>query len=251
MRFWLGVHRPHWLTMTEVPLFVSHTTLKDRRSLPVARGEWALDSGGFTQLARHGHWTIPAAVYTEAVHRYREEIGGLMWAAPQDWMCEPQMLQRTGLSVREHQERTVANYLDLRTQGPFIPVIQGWSLDDYHHCVDMYASAGVDLAAQPLVGLGSVCRRQHTPQIARVVRELYFRGLRLHGFGMKQSGLGAAGHLLASADSMAWSYRARHDWPLPGCPHRSCANCLRYALRWRERLVCQLEWPRLFEEEQA
>ena len=30
---------------------------------------------------------------------------------------------------------------------PVIPVLQGWTLDDYLACVDLYASAGVDLAA--------------------------------------------------------------------------------------------------------
>jgi hypothetical protein len=31
-----------------------------------------------------------------------------------DWMCEPFMLAKTGLSVREHQQRTVTNYLNPR-----------------------------------------------------------------------------------------------------------------------------------------
>ncbi len=49
-------------------------------------------------------------------------------------MCEPQIVARTGLSVREHQERTVANYLTLRSIAPdlpFIPVLQGWRIADY------------------------------------------------------------------------------------------------------------------------
>ena len=68
-----------------------------------------------------------------AVRRYRDEIGGLEWAAPMDWMCEPFMLAKTGLTVAEHQARTVANYLELRSLAPelpFVPVLQGWSLDN-------------------------------------------------------------------------------------------------------------------------
>ena len=45
-----------------------------------------------------------------------------------DWMCEPAMLARTGLTVAEHQAGTVANYLELRAAAPelpFIPVLQG------------------------------------------------------------------------------------------------------------------------------
>ena len=43
--------------------------------------------------------------------------------------------------------------------------------------------------------------------------------------------------LLRSADSLAWSYRARKRPPLPGCPHARCSHCLRYALAWRERVL--------------
>jgi hypothetical protein len=97
-----------------------------------------------------------------AVRRYRDEIGRLAWAAPQDWMCEPWIIAKTGLSIAEHQRRTVENYLTLRTLAPdlpFIPVIQGWRRSDYLACVEMYVEAGVDLATAPVVGLGSVCRR--------------------------------------------------------------------------------------------
>ncbi len=94
---------------------ISHRRLANRRVLPCAHCEWALDSGGFTELALHGAWRTSAAEYVEAVARYSEEIGRLQWAAPMDWMCEPSMLSSTGLTVREHQERTVANYLSCAT----------------------------------------------------------------------------------------------------------------------------------------
>jgi hypothetical protein len=57
---------------------------------------WALDSGGFTELFIHGRWVTPAAAYVEAVDHYAERIGGMDFAAPQDWMCEPVMIERTG-----------------------------------------------------------------------------------------------------------------------------------------------------------
>jgi hypothetical protein len=114
-------------------------------------------------------------------------------------------------------------------------VLQGWELDDYLRCVELYESVGVDLDREELVGLGSVCRRQNTAEAARIVRAL--DGLPLHGFGMKTSGLAVYADALASADSMAWSYRARRDHPLRGCTHKSCANCIRYARRWRKRIA--------------
>jgi hypothetical protein len=239
VRFYLGTHETSWLGRLTVPLFISHRRLALRKSLPVAACDWALDSGGFTELSMHGAWETTPDAYVEAVGRYQREIGRMQWAAPQDWMCEPWIIDKTGLSVREHQGRTVANYLELRDQGPFIPVLQGWELDDYFTCAELYADAGVDLYAEPVVGVGSVCRRQATGEIGEIMRALSSDGLRLHGFGVKKEGAARYGRFLTSSDSMAWSYRARRDWPMPGCTHKSCANCSRYALRWRSELVAQ------------
>ncbi len=97
------------------------------------------------------------------------------------------------------------------------------SWPDYLDCVRLYASAGIDLAALPRVGLGSVCRRQSTAEIAVIVAALARRGLRLHGFGVKTGGLHLYGHQLASADSMAWSYTARRALPCPAAPGTATA----------------------------
>ena len=239
LRFWLGTHLPVWLEQTTVPLFVSHRRLADRRRLPRAAGPWALDSGAFSEIAESGRFTTTPVEYAHAVDRYATEIGRLEWAAIQDWMCEPFMVAKTGLSVHEHQRRTVASYLDLRSLAPhlpWVPVLQGYALADYLHCIDLYTTAGIDLTVVPLVGLGSVCRRQATAEIGALVAALADRRLRLHGFGVKTAGLHRYGHALASADSMAWSLAARRRPPLPGCGHKNCANCLRYALAWRADL---------------
>jgi hypothetical protein len=97
----------------------------------------------------------------------------------------------------------------------------------------------VDLETLPVVGLGSICRRQHTREAAAIVRQLWSDDIRLHGFGLKLQGLRAVGALLESADSMAWSFQARRE-KLNFCGatgHRNCANCLPWALAWRERVI--------------
>ena len=243
MRFFLGFHHPHQLAHARVPLFVSHRQLRRLRSLPRAADVWALDSGGFTELSEHGRWTISATDYARAVARYRDEIGRLAWVAPQDWMCEPWILDRTGLTVEEHQRRTIDSVIELRALGvPAIPVLQGWEHADYHRHVEAYEIAGFDLRAEPIVGLGSVCRRQAHADAADLVRGLAARGLKLHGFGFKSTGLRLCGDALASADSLAWSYHARREPPLPECvgKHSNCANCLRFALRWRAALLTRI-----------
>lgn len=257
MRFWLGAHMPHWLELVDFPLCISRVRLEKRRTLPRARGPWMLDSGGFSELQHHGRWTITPPQYIAFVRRCVEEIGNLAWVAPMDWMSEEIVrkggrigLQRfagTGLSVAEHRRRTVENFLELRSLAPdlpFRPVLQGDSLDDYLRCADAYADAGVDLAAEELVGLGSVCRRQGTGEIGLIVSALSAQGLRLHGFGVKFEGLAEYADELCSADSMAWSFRGRH---VPGCgiprPHKTEANCLSFAQAWRNRLLDAVSAP--------
>lgn len=227
-----------------VPLFLSHVLLSKYRKIPKSVTTWGLDSGGFTQLGRHlDGWSRGCEEpYVEAVARYMT-AGGLEWVSPQDWMCEPQMLRDR--SIAEHQERTVANYLRLTELAPEFPwaaVVQGFGVDDYHRCVDLYASAGVDLATHPRVGIGSVCRRQHTDEIVQVVSSVVSRGIALHGFGVKMQGLQKMTGLLASADSMSWSIDARRTPVLmPGHSHGAktlnCSNCPTYALAWRARLL--------------
>jgi hypothetical protein len=154
-------------------------------------------------------------------------------------MCEPWIVEKTGLSVLEHQRRTVSNFLELRDLAPDVrikPVLQGWTLDDYRRCLELYADAGVDLTSFDTVGIGSVCRRQATDEIGQIVKAMHAEGIRLHGFGVKSAGLRKYAKYLTSADSMAWSFRGRH---VPGCTttHKTEANCLPFALSWRERAL--------------
>ncbi|MGW7403419.1 deazapurine DNA modification protein DpdA family protein [Streptomyces sp. NPDC054833] len=250
MLFYLTTHKRHWVTRTRVPLFLKSEHFAAARTLPVALGRYAVDSGGFSELQRHGRWTRTPRQYVDDLRRIWEGVGPFDWAAPQDWMCEDVIIhggtvggQRfvgTHLSVGEHQHRTVANYLELRSLAPdlpIVPVLQGRTLADYERCVSLYERAGLNLAREPTVGLGSVCRLQSTREGAAIVTAMAAHGLRLHGFGFKTLGLERVGHLLASADSAAWSYHARHRPPLDGHPHKNCANCLPYALRWRSRVL--------------
>jgi hypothetical protein len=225
-----------------VPLFVSRRRLVARRSLPRARGPVVIDSGGFSELNLHGRWTLTSRAYASEAARYVAEIGNVAWLPPLDWMCEPSVLVKTGLSVREHQARTIASYVALREaapQLPWAPVLQGWTTDDYRRHVDDYDRAGVDVRAAPVVALGSVCRRQATVEIVEIVTSLAQLGIRLHGFGVKTKGLERIAEQLLSADSMAWSFVARREvLQLAECStHANCANCLPFALQWRTKLL--------------
>jgi hypothetical protein len=247
-----------------VPTFPSYVQLKKVKRLRPAVVRWALDSGGFTVLKDHGRWIYSPEEYAYDVQRYQAEIGCLDFASIQDYMCEPGMIRGgrvtagpygiakgTGLSVEEHQRRTVLSYLKLRELAPgvpWIPILQGFEIRDYYRCMALYMEHGVsllELQAAPRVGIGSVCRRQNTREVAAMLRE--FRdgyGLNnLHGFGFKIQGLLYAARFLKSADSFAWSREAfmKRDEPSElGHDHGrkgGCQNCPEYAVRWRNRLM--------------
>ncbi len=246
MIFYLGAY-PEWLWGSKqvpaagVPLFVSRRTLKPlkrRGKFPKAKSIWALDSGGFKELEQHGHWTVTPQQYVREVRRLAEEVGKLQWAAVQDWMCEPPILYGgptdpgqsapgTGLSVEEHQLRTIENYCRLRELGGremahlWAPVLQGWCLEDYVEHVHLWTTVGrVDLNEVPVIGVGSVCRRQGTEMASalfRILTEQFPLKGRLHAFGVKTQGLERQGHVEASEalELGRWADQAhRAGWPL-------------------------------------
>lgn len=115
--FFLGTHMPLWLTISQVPLFISANRLRAYRSTgdewPTRKadtfgcGMWALDSGGFTELRDHGRWRDHPDVYGGMVTRFIEEIGAPpRFVSPQDWMCEPWVIAgggASGAAVRWHR----------------------------------------------------------------------------------------------------------------------------------------------------
>jgi hypothetical protein len=142
-------------------------------------------------------------------------------AVAQDYMCEPFMLAKTGLTVADHQRLTIERYDDLvaeldrlfggKCPFPVMPVLQGYDPADYVRHIRAY---GDRLKPGMWVGVGSVCKRNGTPEkIVEVLEAIHaeFPGLKLHGFGVKQTSLlhPAVRFLLDTADSMAWSFAAR------------------------------------------
>ncbi|MCX4564335.1 hypothetical protein OHA02_50220 [Streptomyces phaeochromogenes] len=247
--FWIGAHHAKWLSTWGVPMCVSRHTLTGRATLPRAAENWVYDSAAFSELDNHGGWTIGPNAYIRELRQFRDGIGRLVWAGPQDWMCEPDMIAKTGLSVQQHIDRTVGNFVDLMAEDPgvdIIPTVQGWLPADYEACLELYDRRGVRLADYPLVGVGSVCRRKSVKDVEAVLAAVAAAGLRLHGFGLKTQALETCAEYLASADSLAWSRDARWNAPLPQCEgkHKSCSNCVRWAMRWRERVLHVLHAPR-------
>lgn len=243
--FYLGTHVLAHIDKTEYPLFVSFRQLRKRKKKPFKRSEPIyVDSGGFSELSLYGEWTINPEEYISELKRLKNLGLNFGWVAPQDYMVEPVMLEKTGLTVLEHQKRTVQNLIELRKLTDdihIIPVLQGQTIQDYYNHFEMYEEAGFNLRDESIVGIGSVCRRQGTKEIEAIMRSLYNKGLKLHGFGVKTNGLKRYSQYLKSSDSLAWSYGSRisgskcEDCVLKAT--KNCANCLTYALKWREKVL--------------
>ena len=172
-----------------------------------------MDSGAFSTILTHGGYPNPVREYADQIRRWKGN-GKLLAAVSQDYMCEPQMLEITGLSVEDHQRLTIERYdalLEEDTGVYIMPVLQGYHPGEY---IDHLIQYGERLPFGAWVGVGSVCKRNGNVRAIEAVLEAikrYRPDLRLHGFGLKKTALSsdAVRTYLESADSMAWSFAAR------------------------------------------
>jgi hypothetical protein len=195
--------------------------------------DWIMDSGAFTEIATHGHYRTTVEEYAALIRRWRT-CGNMLAAVAQDFMCEPWIVEKTGLSVPEHQRLTIERFDALRAaigdEAPILPVLQGYTAAEYLRHLEAY---GERLAPAMWVGVGSVCKRNANVREIEGILGAIGRmrpDLRLHGFGLKVTALQsvAVRDALYSADSMAWSYSARR--------HGRDANDWREAARFVERI---------------
>lgn len=232
MRFFTGLHQPSDAQHFDAA-FVSVNRLRKRRGGFAVR-DWIMDSGAFTEISTHGHYRHSVDEYAAEIRRWSKN-GNLLAAVAQDWMCEPFIVAKTGLSVLKHQQITVERYdalMALDTARVYIlPVLQGFAPADYVAHIAMY---GDRLKPGMWVGVGSICKRNGD---VRAIQEVLHAiksvrpDLRIHGFGLKTTALADPWiqSMLETADSMAWSFAAR----ILG----RNGNDYREAIRWTQNIV--------------
>lgn len=207
-----------------------------RTSLPDLDGlDVALDSAGFTAWAHYGDfpWTVEAYVRLAACRPWA-------WWAQMDACCEPE-IARSPDAVRLRQAETIRLLHECRRESARVgiqdpmPVLQGWTPADYVWHADQ-----LDLRAESMVGVGSVCRRHvWGPNGLVAVVDALDRclpdGVALHLFGVKSEGMSvlALHPRVASVDSMAWDVEARRIGRMSGgCTMRVRTTAMRH---WYER----------------
>lgn len=214
MMFYVGLHQPSD-AKNFGRAFISVNRVRGRLK-SVSAKEWILDSGAFTEVSTHGGYRTSPAEYAREVNRLAAINPGMVAAVSQDWMCEPWIVEKTDLSVTEHQRLTIERYDELAAlvHGVYLmPVLQGYTISDYLSHIDQY---GDRLKPGAYVGVGSICKRNgDVRQIEAILSAIKRkrRDLHLHGFGLKTTALasGLVRDLLHSADSMAWSFAARRQ----------------------------------------
>lgn len=212
--FFVGLHQPADAQHFD-RAFISINRVRGRQK-PVPAAEWILDSGAFREIEKFGKYRHSPAEYAAEVNRLATINPGLSAAVSQDYMCEAYMLEKTGLTIADHQRLTIERYdalLPLIPNVYLMPVLQGYSLKSYLDHIDQY---GDRLKPGMYVGVGSVCKRNgDVRQIEAILSAIKRkrRDLYLHGFGIKTTALssGVVRDCLHSADSMAWSFAARRQ----------------------------------------
>jgi hypothetical protein len=170
--------------------FFTHEKMR-RDSYPRATGLRWLDSGGFTALNKHGDYPFTVGQYLNLVAMLRPH-----YYATLDYPCEPN-ITRT-LHRMTNAERIAATVENARQQldmekmvgyGQAVPVVQGYTLDEYKSCIDQHSKAGT---LRDYMAVGSMCRRISNEELHRLIPGIseYARQAnvtKLHYFGLKLS----------------------------------------------------------------
>lgn len=195
----------------------------------------ALDSGGFVAAVtyRDFPWTVDDYIELAASYPWS------FWAA-MDMCVESEVADNRA----ERMLRIAATSWNLFECGraakargikPPMPVLQGWTPEDYAFCADI-----LPLGEWPdLVGIGSVCRREVGGEngilrIFAALDQIVPPHVRFHLFGVKSGALAKLlGHpRLESIDSMAWDGAVRRE--VKDQP-RTMAIRMQYMDRWAEK----------------
>jgi hypothetical protein len=208
--------------------------------------DFALDSAGFTAMAGwQAKGTQPgmAGIFPWTCAQYVElasMVSPAWWSQP-DCCAEPQIARdaaeverrvnitatllegtlRQVFAWQEELARTCNANVVANLLKPPVPVLQGWTVDQYLRSLDLMVEVWqrwepwIDSPA--LIGLGSVCRRPLThPEhgLYAILAGLEGRlpkGARLHLFGVKGDCLSEISNMpwIASTDSMAYDFGAR------------------------------------------
>jgi hypothetical protein len=179
-----------------------------------------VDSGGYQIMAHFdGEYPFSIREYLD----WADSIGA-DYVAGRDWICTPAedlgdggnedsrealptIPERINQTIEAQAEQAV-----LVDKGDwdfeFVPVLQGYSVDDYRYCARRLRDAGV---ARQFMGVGSTCSRDTTDKTRQIVEACHeeLPGAQFHLFGATKSTFAdrQLWGLFTSGDTNSWRWR--------------------------------------------
>jgi hypothetical protein len=151
-----------------------------------------LDCGGYLILLKYGYYPFSVVNYANLIVRLSPHFYATM-----DFACEPGLVNQTKSkikTVRGRIEATVKNAVELaewenQIPGQMVPVIQGYTLDEYLYCLQLHEAAGT---IRDYMAVGSMCQRTSEKELQELIPGIYYAAQalgcsKLHFFGLKLS----------------------------------------------------------------
>ncbi len=169
------------------------------------------DCGGFVATRIWGDYRYSPQQYVDWLSSWTPD-----WAAMMDYCCEDEITAGKPGVVRERQRRTLDMawlfwYAYRGVEWPWVPTVQGWTVDDYQWHADQMTPLLGELRrayGTPLVGIGTLCRRTSGRFVQQVVTAVanILPDCRFHLWGVKLDALDSPIGMprVASVDSGAW-----------------------------------------------
>jgi hypothetical protein len=166
-----------------------------------------LDSGGYQAFTKFGSYPFTVEDYA----RYISEVSP-NFAATMDFPCEPQLSLGT---VEERIQKTVLNAKELAKLAEneeLVMVLQGYRIDDYLSCINLYEKEDLSLDH---VAIGSLCRRKSNKEIYGILNAIrkVLPNSKIHGFGLSLTAVKdfSIFQLIDSFDTQAWLWEIKSN----------------------------------------
>ena len=192
---------------------ISKYFIASRFELPNSVERVILDSGGYSFYMKYGKYPFDLEKYIELVYLIQDQ-SPLFKVAILDYPCEPKLDRHRPMTNKERIDKTISNAVECFQADrkiPWLPVIQGYEIDEYSSCIDQYKDVGIK---SDYWAIGSLCSRKgQKMKIRNIVSSIveYTGDVKLHSFGLTLSYLSDPQifNSIYSTDSSSWNYRAR------------------------------------------
>lgn len=180
--------------------FQRKTGTWEKRYGPKKAGLVFLDSGGYMLFKTHGDYPFTMDNYHNLVSRVKPDFYASM-----DYPCEMGDTQ-SNIERTVHNAKIMTHYEDMLPNSTMVPVIQGFTIEEYKYCIRLYAKENL---IKPYMAIGTLCNRSRSSEITEIIGQVYLEAVkygveRIHLFGVKQTPyLERVRHMIYSQDSAA------------------------------------------------